>query len=100
MADLSAANSRALSIRLPNMLYNHLVVQAHLRETSLAEALRQLARHAALARVRQALERDIDRIPGLQHPDGSPGVSMEYRTLLEAADVVEQLDELEGDASA
>ena len=32
MADLSAANSRALSIRLPDHLYKHLVIQAQLAD--------------------------------------------------------------------
>lgn len=88
MADLSATNSRAVTVRLPELLYNHLVAQASLHDLSLAEAHRQ------------ALERDLDAQPGLKHEDGSPGESMSYRGFLQLADFSAAIAELHDQADS
>jgi hypothetical protein len=90
VADLSATNSRVVSVRLPDRLYNHLVVQASRAEVSIAEA------------ARQALERDVAAQPDFQiegNAPGDPGLS--YRTILDSANVDELLNELlkRGDAT-
>jgi len=81
---LPANGSRALSVRIPDEQWHHLVAQAHLRGVSIAEA------------ARQAFERDLDAQPDLGHEDGSPGSSMSYRSMLGAVDFA-QLEELQAD---